>query len=152
MPVSVGPHQTRGDLGAVDGCSHRAKVVVKGGDIEASEMKKFQDIGVLEQCTQIGGLGLALRDLYQVAVSVAAGHLDQAKPVAVRVQAHCFAVDRDHRSKIKAVRQVVLIKVVRHVLAFLPHEVEMQIRLVGSILKPAARAKHWRQAAMDDTH
>ena len=50
----------------------------------------------------------------KVTIAISTRHLHEAKPVAVRIKPHRFAINRDNRSKIKPVRQIVLIQMVRH--------------------------------------
>ena len=70
--------------------------------------------GSVQHPGEVRRLGLALGDLHQVAMPVAARHLDQAQPVAVRVQAHRLAVDCDDRAEVEPVGQVALVEMVRH--------------------------------------
>ncbi len=95
MPVRHRADEARGDLGAPDRRGRHAEMIEQRGHIETREMEDLQDRGIGEKRFQIRRVGVAPRNLHQMADPVAARHLDEAQAVAVRVEAHRLSVDRD---------------------------------------------------------
>ena len=114
VPVGEGADEFRRDLGAVDGGGKRAEGVVEGGDVEPAKVEEFQHVGVCQHAAEVGRLGLARHDLDEVAVAVAARHLDEAEPVAAGNEAHRLAIDGDDGSEVEAVREIAAIEGIGH--------------------------------------
>ena len=59
-------------------------------------MKQFQNAAILKEPYQVGRLGLALRYLHQIRMTIAKGKLNDAETVAVWIESHGFGVDGDN--------------------------------------------------------
>ncbi len=114
VPVGIGAPQFRGDLGTIDRRSQHAKAMQQNGDIETAEMKQLEHIRIGQHGAEIGRFGLVLIDLHQMGVAVAARHLHQAKPVAMRDQTHGFTINRHDRAEIKPIGEVAFVEMVCH--------------------------------------
>ena len=69
--------------------------MVEHCEIEAREVKELGHPGVGEQPLQPGRAIAAWRELDQMRVPVSGRELDEAQPVAMRVEPHRLGVDRD---------------------------------------------------------
>ena len=119
MPVGIGPHKPRRDLGAIDRAGDGSESLAENGEVETGEMKEFQYLGVVQKPLQIGRLGLPFGDLHELGVAVAPGELDEAEPVALRVEPKRFGVDRHDRAKIEAVGEIAFVQSNSHFAASL---------------------------------
>src|SRR5262249_5902165 len=102
----------RGDLGAVDRLRDGAQVLFQGGDVEAGEVEELDDAGVLQERTEVRCLIRAnsQRYLHEVADAIPGRKLDQAQPVARRLEAHGLSVDGHDRAERQAWRKVAPVK------------------------------------------
>src|SRR6185437_10889311 len=57
-------------------------------------------------------------ELHRVTDIVASGQLREAQTIALRIEAQRFSVDRDHRSQIDSVRQIVFVQLDLHTRTF----------------------------------
>ena len=114
--VAVGERadQLGGDLGAIDRGGKRAKGMIHHRDVEAAKVKQLQHRRVGQKPRQVGRGLLARRDLHQMRIAITSRELNKAKPVAMRVQAHRFAIDRDDRPKVQPVGQIILMEMNGH--------------------------------------
>ena len=115
MTVCVGADQAAGDFGAIDGCGQHAERTQHCGDVKAAIMEKFKHIRIGEQAAEVRGFRLAARDLDQMGMAIARGELHQTQAVAVRMQAHRLAINRNFWPQIEAVGKVILVNFVCHV-------------------------------------
>src|SRR5712691_2818299 len=96
MPVGKRADQPRGDLGAIERLGHHPEVAVDDGDIEPREMEQLDDRWIDQQPLEVRRVVAAGGELHQVRIAIATRQLDQAKPIAMRVEPHRLGVDR-HR-------------------------------------------------------
>ena len=112
MAVRLGAHKTAGDLGAVDRGRQGTKGVIHGSNVKAAIVKQLQGVRIFQQGAEIGGLGLAFGDLHNMGIAIAIRQLHHAEPIAMRVQPHGLAIDRNGGAQLQAIRQVALVEVV----------------------------------------
>ena len=112
MAVCEGARQPRCDLGAEDRGRRDLKILFDRGEIETGEMEKLQPGGIAKYLAQIGcGVVAARRKAHQMFIAAAIGYLQQAKPVAQRIEAHGFGVDRQSAAALQhAIRQVFFVE------------------------------------------
>src|SRR5262249_46850525 len=85
--------------------------------IETGEVEQLENARVADQGLQIRGLVAAFsgrRYAHQVAIAIPSRELDEAEPVAQRVEPHRLRVDGDDRSEIQAARQIALMELDVH--------------------------------------
>ena len=109
MPVGERSHKLGGDFRAIDGPGGDAEIVEEDGNIEPSEMKNLQHGGICQKLPEIRGVIAAFLELHEVSIPVSGGQLNDAKPVAERLQPKRFCIDCDRVAEIEAGRQVVLV-------------------------------------------
>src|SRR5690606_23264754 len=115
VPVGVGAHQSRGDLGAEHRLRHDAESLVEHRDVEAAVVEELGDLPVLQQRDQVRRPLLAGVDLDHVGGAVTRRDLHDAEPVARGGEAHRLAVDRDRVDiVVRPIRQVVLVEANSH--------------------------------------
>ena len=95
MPVRIGAHQPRGDLGAVDRARHDAESVEQHREIEAGIMEDLEHALVGEDAGSGGPARPVLEDLHHVGVAVALRDLHDAEPVPMGVEAERLGIDGD---------------------------------------------------------
>src|SRR4029077_18193737 len=91
--VGICAGDARGDLGAIDGERHDSQTLVQHGEIEAGEMKNFEDRPVGEKLGEIGRLARARRDLDHIGGAIARRELHHAEPIAVHIESHGLGID-----------------------------------------------------------
>ena len=101
MSIRIGARQAAGNFRAIDRRGKRTESVVHDGYVEPSEMEEFEHRWIAQQARQVRCLRLSFRDLNQMRIAVSGRHLHDAEPIAVRVEAHRFAITghRQRRSK-----------------------------------------------------
>ena len=114
VPVGIGAHQFRGDLGAIDRCGECAEGMEQNGYVEAAEVKELEREFVGEQGSKARCRRLSARDLDEMGVTVASRELHEAKPVSVRIETHCFAVDGHDRPEVEPLRKIAFMQRDRH--------------------------------------
>ncbi len=88
--------------------------MIEDRDVETGEMEELEHFVIRKQAREIRRSRIALCDLHEVGVPIAARELDEAKPVAVRVEAERLGVDRDHRAGLIIGRQIAMMEAVSH--------------------------------------
>ena len=97
VAIRVGAHQFRCDLGAEHRGGPHAQELVDHRHVEPGEVHQFQAFGISQHRLQIGRIILAGGKAHEMFIAVAIADLQQAQPVAVRVEAHGLAV-HGHRA------------------------------------------------------
>lgn len=92
VPIGVGPRDLRGDLRAIDRRGHDTEGREQNRYIESREMEQLGDSGVGKKALQVRRPALPGRDLHDISGTVAARHLDNAKPVSSRDEAECLRI------------------------------------------------------------
>ena len=110
MLVGVGARQSRGDFGAIDGRDRDAQVALERAHVEARKVKQLGNASIRQQPREVGRANICIVELHRVADVVSRRELDQAQPVAERVEAERLGVDGDGRSKIKPVGQIAVVE------------------------------------------
>src|SRR5438105_2113537 len=89
-------------------------MMVDHAEIEAREVKKLCHVRVGQQIPEPRRRVSAGHELNEMSISVAGRQLDQAQPVATRVEPHCLGVDGDDRPEIEPFGKITAIKPVGH--------------------------------------
>ena len=76
--------------------------------------KSFRTLGSASRAASRGALAGPARHLHQMGIAVAGRELDQAKPVAMRVETHGLGVDGHDRAERDVGRQVAAMELDRH--------------------------------------
>jgi hypothetical protein len=113
-PIGIGPHEARGDLGAIDGASDDAEAVAQHGDIKAGIVEDLGDIGVAQQPAEIGRFLEVGWDLHDIGAAIPWRKLHDTKAIAMRVQPHGFGIDRHFAAIAREVGQIALVQPDRH--------------------------------------
>ena len=71
--------------------------MLQNRNVETAEVKELQDLRISDQGCQARCHDRAARDLDEMGVAVAGRELDQAKPVAMRIETHRFGIDGHDR-------------------------------------------------------
>src|SRR5271155_5753070 len=83
-------------------------------EVEAREMEQLGYAAIGQQFLQPRrGVGPG-RELHEMCVPIAGRQLDEAQPVAMRVEPHRLGVDRNNRSEVEPFGQITPIKLIRH--------------------------------------
>src|SRR5208282_4001750 len=93
VPVGECAYQFRRHLGAIDRLGVHAQVSLQHGKIEAREVENLEHLGIGQERLQARRLVIAVGELNQMAFAEASRKLDQAQPVALRLEAHRLGVD-----------------------------------------------------------
>lgn len=110
MPIGIGAGQARGDFRAIDRLAQNAEILLDHGDVEAAEMEDLGDARIGQHAFQVGRGILARAELNEVRRAIAGRHLDQAQPVAQRIEAEGFGIDGNAVAEAEIGRNVALIK------------------------------------------
>ena len=114
MTVGVGAHQFRGDLGAKNRGGIDAEIMFDDREIEAGEMEQLQPRRVGKHSLQHRRVIAAGREADEMLVAVSVGQLQQAQPVAQRIEAQRLAVDGDRPRRKDIGRQVAFVEMDGH--------------------------------------
>jgi len=114
VAVGEGADQFRGDLGAIDRRGKNAELMAQHGDVEAPEMKQFENRRIGEQGAQPRRLILGGGELHEMADPIARRELHEAQPVPMRVQPHRLGVDRDDAGEVDFDRESAAVKMNAH--------------------------------------
>ena len=99
---------------APDRRRHHPEGVEQHREVEPGEVEDLRHRRIGQDPREHRRRGRTGQDLDHVGAAVAAGDLDHAEAVAMRIEPHRFAIDGDNRPKIKAVGQIGLIHVIGH--------------------------------------
>src|SRR5271170_1208540 len=83
-------------------------------EVEAREMEQLGYAAIGQQFPQPRRRIAPGRELHEMRVPIAGRQLDEAQPVAMRVEPHRLGVNRDNRSEVEPFGQITAIKSVGH--------------------------------------
>src|SRR5205807_9867108 len=93
---------------------HDTEVMINHRQVEAREMKQLGYAAVSQQLPQPRRRIGSGRELDEMRVPVAGRELEEAQPVAMRVEPHCLGVDRNDWSEVEPFREIAAIKPIGH--------------------------------------
>ena len=83
-------------------------------EVEAREMEQLGYAAIGQQLPQPRRRVGPRRELHEMRVPIAGRELDEAQPVAMRVEPHRLGVDRNNRSEVEPFGQITAIKSIGH--------------------------------------
>ena len=99
MPVGVGAHELRHDLGTVDWCGCDLQILLDHGHVEAGEVENFHNGRIGQKRFQARRIIGRPVQLHEMGAAVTGRELHQAQAVAVRIEPERFAIDGDAGAK-----------------------------------------------------
>src|SRR5271165_423400 len=88
--------------------------MIEHREVEAREMEQLCDARVGQELPQPRRPVGARCELHEMGVPVAGRQLDEAQPVAMRVEPHRLGVDRDDRAEVEPFGKITAIKSIGH--------------------------------------